>query len=125
MRTRTFRVPFSRVAPEAHELEWGPEDFIVIRPLLAKSPGELAAMHGKLDEASKGTEGTREAILLEILRDAVVQWSLTGEDGEAIPMPKTWAEVDTLPSGLASALFEFLFTFRGDGPDPTTAAQPS
>jgi hypothetical protein len=125
MRVRTFRVPFGRIAPEAHELEWGPEDYVVIRPLLSKSPGELAAMHGRLDEASKGAEGQREKLLLEVLRDAVIEWSLTGEDGKPIPMPTKWAEVDSLPSGLAGALFEFLFTYRGEGPDPTTAAQPS
>lgn len=125
MRIRTFRVPFSRVAPEAHELEWGPEDYVVIRPLLSKSPGDLAIMHGRLDAAAKGKEKSREEVLLDILGECIVEWSLTDASGASIPMPRTWAEVDALPSGLASALFDFIFSYRGDGPDPTTAGTPS
>ena len=127
MRARTFRVPFSRVAPEAVELEWGPEDYIVVRPLLTKSPGELATIHARLAKGAdgEGAETDRQTLLLEVLSSVVIEWHLDGESGP-IPRPVTWADIDALPSGLGGALFDFLFTYRGDGPeDPTTAGAPS
>lgn len=126
MRARTFRVPFSRVAPEAFELEWGPEDYVVVRPLLTKSPGELAAIHARLAEAAKGKAGEaeRQTLLLSVLADVIVEWHLDSDAGP-VPMPTTWAEVDALPSGLGAAIFDFMWTYRGDGPDPTTAGAPS
>ena len=45
-------------------------------------------------------------------------------DGETIPLPTTWAEVDALPSGLGSALFDFIWTYRGDGPDQRALHPP-
>ena len=127
MRARTFRVPFSRVAPEAVELEWGPDDYLVVRPLLSKSPGELAAIHARLNDAAgkKGSETSREAVLIDVLHEVVVEWHLEGPDGSQVPMPETWAEMDTLPSGIAAELFEFIFTYRGDTPHPSDAGTPS
>ena len=127
MRARTFRVPFSRVAPDATELEWGPDDYLVIRPLLAKSPGELAGIRTRLSETAgvKAKEAERQALLLDVLADVVVEWSLRGPEGETITMPTTWAEVDALPTGLGGALFDFIWTYRGEGPDPTPAGAPS
>jgi len=125
VRARTFRVPFAKVAPEALELEWGPDDYLVIRPLLAKSPGELAGIRTRMSETAEGNEADRQALLLDVLSDVIVEWSLRGPDGETIPLPTTWAEVDALPSGLGSALFDFIWTYRGDGPDPTPAGAPS
>lgn len=126
MRARTFRVPFSRVAPDAVELEWGPDDYVVVRPLLTKSPGELAAIHARLDTVPKGKdgEGERQAFLLDVLREVVVEWHLDSDAGP-VPLPSTWADIDALPSGLGAALFDFVWTYRGDGPDPTTAGAPS
>lgn len=127
MRARTFRVPFARVAPQAIELEWGPDDYLVIRPLLTRSPADVNAIYARMNAASagEGSEDDRQALLLEVLHDVVVEWSLRDADGGTIPMPSTWAEVDALPSGLGVGLFDFIFTYRGDGPDPTTAGTPS
>lgn len=126
MRARTFRVGFARVAPDAVELEWGPDDYLVVRPLLTRSPAYLAALEARLSEEAtgKGADADRQKLLLGTLADVVVEWSLTGEDGP-IALPGTWADIEALPAGLASALFDFVFTYRGDGPDPTTAGAPS
>lgn len=124
MRARTFRVPFSRVAPDAVELEWGPDDYVVVRPLATKSPGELAAIHARLGETADKPEEERQAFLLDVLREVVIEWHLSTDDG-LVPMPVTWADIDALPSGLGAALFDFMWTYRGDGPDPTTAGAPS
>lgn len=126
MRARTFRVPFSRVAPDLQYLEWGPEDYIVVRPLFTKSPGELAVIQARAVAAAEEGEGSsaQQSLALEVLRELVLEWHLATDDGP-VPMPTTWADVDALPSGLGAALFEFMWTYRGDGPDPTTAGAPS
>jgi hypothetical protein len=127
VRARTFRVPFSKVAPDAVELEWGPEDYLVVRPLRSMAAGEYNALLAGFRDPAKETASDAENadFLLGILRTTVLEWHLTGEDGEAIAMPATWADVDALPVGLGAELFTFLFTYTGDTPDPTTAGAPS
>lgn len=120
MRARTFRVPFGRVAPDAIELEWGPDDYVIIRPLLTKSPADLAVIFARLAD-----EEDAKVVAIEILDECIVEWSLMGEDGRAIPKPATWDDIDALPSGLGGALVNFLYRYRGEAPDPTTAGQPS
>ena len=130
MRARTFRVPFSRVAPEAVELEWGPDDYVVIRPLLTRSAADAFALQAKFDKVSGMTgqkgEDARRALILEVIDELVVEWSLTDGEGRTIPKPATAEAFLALPSGLAGALFGFLMSFRGDEDGhPTTAGSPS
>jgi hypothetical protein len=119
MRARTFRVPFSRVAPDAVELEWGPDDYMVVRPLLTRSAAEAIALQAKLDSVSalpRDAAGQKagRALILEVIGESVTEWSLTDADGRAIPLPRTDAEYLALPSGLVQAIFGFLMSYRGE-----------
>lgn len=118
MRARTFRVPFSRVAPDAVELEWGPDDYLVVRPLLTRSAADAFILQERFDRTAKLTgpkgEDARRALILEVIDELVVEWSLTDGDGRTITKPRTAAEFLALPSGLAGSLFGFLMSYRGD-----------
>jgi hypothetical protein len=127
MRARTFRVPFARVAPEATELEWGPDDYIVVRPLLTRSAADAFAIQTSLAEVEKltGTKGedARRAFIVHIIDELIVEWSLTDGEGRSIPKPTTAEAFLALPSGLAGSLFGFLMGYRGDETaNPTIAA---
>lgn len=126
MRARTFRVPFARVAPEATELEWGESDYVVVRPLLTRSASDAFALQAKFDKVASmgGTKGeeARRALILEVIDELIVEWSLTDGEGRTIAKPKTSEEFLALPSGLAGSLFGFLMSYRGDETaNPTTA----
>ena len=118
MRARTFRVPFSRVAPDAVELEWGPDDYVVIRPLLTRSAADAFALQARFDKVASMTgekgEAARRALIIEVIDELVVEWSLTDGEGRTIPKPATAEAFLALPSGLAGSLFGFLMSFRGD-----------
>ena len=127
MRARTFRVPFSEVAPEATELEWGESDYIVVRPLLTRSASDAFAIQARLTEVEtltgKKGEDARRAFIVSIIDELIVEWSLTDGEGRSVPKPTTAEAFLALPSGLAAALFGFLMGYRGDGTaHPTTAA---
>jgi hypothetical protein len=127
MRARTFRVPFSQVAPEATELEWGPDDYIVVRPLLTRSASDAFAISARLAETETMTgkkgEEARRAFIVSIIDELIVEWSLTDGEGRTVPKPTTAEAFLALPSGLAASLFGFLMGYRGDeAANPTTAA---
>lgn len=137
MRVRTFTVPFARIVGEdAKELEFGPEDYCVVRPLFGlsfsdtKRWGERIAEVEKLGEQARDGELTPEqrtaaeakadSLLLDIMRESIIEWHLGGPDGEPIPMPGTPAALDALPTGLRTRIYPFLSTYRGDDPNPST-----
>ena len=134
MKLRTFTVPFSEVAPDATELEFGPNDILEVRPLFTLPQGEIAQWARRISATEKAAEDALELpvddparvkaeeasdlLICDMIRTAVVSWSLTGPDDKPIDVPKTPADLDALPGGLAGRLYPFLSTFRG--PNPTT-----
>ena len=121
MRVRSFRVPFSRVVPDdAHELEFGPDDYLVIRPLFGMPAARLQEYVVRIGELGEGTDQALiDRLVLDMLTEACQEWSLTGEDGQAISKPVTGEELRALPGALAGNLFAFLSTYRGDAVNPT------
>ena len=128
MRIRTFRVPFAKlVGEDATELEFGPEDFLVVRPIFGLPASQVAELSKRMtalgvDEVAD--EAKADVLLLDLMDSAIVEWHLTGPDGEDIPRPKTGEAVRELPAGLAGAFFAFIATFRGDAANPTTRPLP-
>lgn len=127
MQLRTFRVPFSRVVgEEATELEFGPEDYLVVRPLFGSSKTALAEW-GERYKAATEAEGSDAADLsdqltLDIIGATVTEWHLDGPDGP-ISKPGTAKALNALPGALAGSLLTFLSGYRGEGPtNPTTSS---
>lgn len=119
MRIRSFRVPFSKVVPEdAHEIEFGPDDYMVVRPLFALPANEIAELAERMTAADSDEKA--EPLIAEILATAVLDWHLADENGVAIPKPKTGEDLRQLPGALAGALYPFLTSYRGDAENPTT-----
>ena len=121
MRVRSFRVPFSRIVPEdAHELEFGPDDYVVIRPVFGLPASRLQEYVSRIGELTVETEpGVVHALVLEMLDEVCNEWSLSDEAGTPIGKPTTSAELQALPGALAGNLFAFLSSYRGDAPNPT------
>ena len=61
----------------------------------------------------------QDALLLDLLDAAIIEWHLAGPDGAAIEKPRTRADLRRLPVAIAGSLFPFLADFRGH---PTTRA---
>lgn len=134
MKLRTFTVPFTDVAPDAQELEFGPSDVLTVRPLFSLPQGQIAEWAERIRQTETAAEAAIELpvddpvrvkaeeasdlLILDMIRTAVVSWSLTGPDDKPIDVPKTPADLDALPGGLAGRLYPFLSVFRG--PNPTT-----
>lgn len=134
MRVRSFRVQFSRVVPDdATEVEYGPDDHMVVRPLFGLPSGvaqqwarrlsevRVAAVEAEAssDQATVDAAGeTVDSLILDLLSSLVDGWRLDGPDGP-IPKPATVADLDALPLALRNALFGFFVGYRGDAPDPT------
>ena len=126
MRVRTFTVPFAKIVGEdAHELEFGPDDHLVIRPLFGLSKAEIGAWADRIGEVEKLDATTPEAneaadrLIVDLLADAVTGWRLDGPDGP-IEKPTTPTALNALPGAIAGSLYRFLTTYRGEGPNPTT-----
>ena len=144
MQPRTATVPFADILGEsANEIDFGPDDFAVVRPLYshpgvkirdlldrinalgrapAIPPDSSPEERQRLEDAhavAQEEEGDR--ILLDMLDLCIVTWSLY-EDGVAVPMPRTPDALNRLPSALRGALYVFLMSFRGKGPNPTKPA---
>ena len=137
MRSRTFPVQFSEVlGADAHELEFGPDDHMVVRPLFTMpreaSAGLSARMAdvGRMAEAAANlpagdperiaAESALDQLVADIVDLAVVEWHLTAEDGTPIPKPSTPDALNALPTGLAAGLYPFLTAFRGRDPNRTS-----
>ena len=133
MQVRTFTVPFPKiVGDEAHELEFGPDDYVVVRPLFGLSQTEVeswadrireveALADAAVDDATQRAkaEDAADQLVLDLLNRAVVKWSLTGPEGP-IEKPGTTDALNALPSAVMRGLFPFLTKYRGEGPNPTT-----
>ena len=134
MRVRTFTVPFAKVAAEATELEFGPDDYLVVRPLFGLPREEQAAYAERIravedaaeaakdlprsDKTRKAAEDAADALIVDIIRTGCLEWHLDGPDGP-IEMPGTPQALNALPGGLAAALYPFLTRYRGEDPNPT------
>ena len=135
MRIRTFTVPFAKVAPDATEIEFGPDDYLVVRPLFGLPREQQAAIWKRISEVETLAEAAKDAppddgdrlateekgelLILDMLRTACTEWHLEGPDGP-IPIPGTPEALNALPGGLAAGLYPFLTRYRGEDPNPTT-----
>lgn len=121
MRAKTFTVPFSKiVGEEATELEFGPDDYLVVRPIFSMSAEVLRGWIARINEIEPDApQEVGDQIILDLLDVTCEKWSLTGSDGP-IPQPKTQEALLALPGAIAGSLFGFLTTYRGEGPNPTT-----
>lgn len=134
MRVRTFTVPFAKVASEATELEFGSDDYLVVRPLFGLPREEAAAIGDRIKQVEDLAEGAQglpttdpvrqkadeasDELILDVIRTACVEWHLEGPDGP-IEIPGTRKALNSLPGGLAAALYPFLTRYRGEDPNPT------
>lgn len=130
MRVKTFKVPFSRIAPEdATELEFGADDYCMVRPLFGMPASALQSYQERIaaitsdDVTSDGEVARRrklsDDLLMDMLNEAIIEWHLSDDSGP-IPKPSTPEEVLNLPGALAGNLFNFLSNYRGGDPNPTT-----
>ena len=138
MRIRSFRVPFSRVVPnDAHEVEYGPGDYMVVRPLFGLPAGEaqewaerIADVRRRALEASDSDDPKKvekagdalDALVVAMIDALVVEWNLEAPDGSRIAKPEKPADLAVLPLALRHGLFPFMQSYRGDAPDPTTSS---
>ena len=133
MRIRSFRVPFSQILDdESHELEFGPDDYLVVRPVFALSAEALQAIQERMaaigeaaasDDPDKVKQAERlsDKLYEDVVKATVLEWRLADENGVSIDKPATRAALRKLPGPLAGGLYNFLITYRGDdGPNPTT-----
>lgn len=128
MRVRTFVVPFAKiVGDDAHELEFGPDDHVVVRPLFGLSKAEIETWRDRIAEVEKlGTakapsaEAAADQLILDLLASSVIEWQLDGPDGP-IPKPTTPAALNALPGAITGSVYRFLTTYRGEAAtNPTT-----
>lgn len=136
MRARSFRVPFSKVVgDDATEVEYGPDDCMVVRPLFGLPSGEAQQWANRIaavrraavdaqasdDQAEVDAAGNEvDRLVLDLLGALVTDWRLAGPDGPLL-RPTSPADLDALPFALRNGLFGFFTTYRGDGPNPTTS----
>ena len=129
MRVRTFVVPFSKIVGEdAHELDFGPDDHVIVRPLFGLSKAELEEWGERIKvvetlgnaEDKKAAEAAADQLILDLLAVAVTEWVLEGPDG-AIAKPTTPEAFKALPGAITGSLYRFLTTYRGEAAtNPTT-----
>ena len=121
MRAKTFTVPFSKVVgDEATELEFGPDDYLVVRPVFGLSALDLRGWVDRINAIDGTNQAAADQLVIDMLDVTCQEWHLTGPDDKPIPQPKTAAALLNLPGALAGSLFSFLSSYRGDGPNPTT-----
>ena len=135
MRIRTFTVPFAKVAPDATEIEFGPDDYLVVRPLFGLPREQQAAFGDRIRRVTQMAEQAEnlprsdpqrleaeteaDLLILDVIRVGCIEWHLEGPDGP-IPIPGTPEALNALPGGLAAGLYPFLTRYRGEDPNPTT-----
>lgn len=130
MKARTFTVPFAKVVgDDATELEFGPDDYLVVRPIFSMSAIDIRTRMERIETFEDRANSTakrskaqsdvlnREAgeLILSLMDDAIVDWHLDGEDGP-IERPRTVEALDALPGAIRGSLYAFLCNYRGDGP---------
>ena len=127
MRVRTFTVPFAEIVGEdAHELDFGPEDRVVVRPLFGLSKAAIEAWAARIAEVEKAgtdkTEGAEEMadrLIIDLLSEGVIEWHLEGPEGP-IGKPGTPEALNALPGAIAGSLYRFLTSYRGEAPGNPT-----
>jgi hypothetical protein len=135
VKARSFKVPFSKVVgDDATEVEYGPDDCMVVRPLFGLPSGRAQEWARRIagvrrdareaaasdDEAAKEAAGDAvDQLVLDLVAEQVDDWRLVGPDGPLLK-PATPADLGALPFALRGALFGFFENYRGDGPNPTT-----
>ena len=138
MKARTFTVPFSKVVgDDATELEFGPDDHLVVRPLFSLSAVEVRAVQRRIEDFEAKPAKAQEIedlakrqdaldalnteageLILSLMDIAVRGWSLEGESGP-IPRPTTVEALDDLPAAVRGGLYGWLVNYRGEDPHPT------
>ena len=121
MRVRTFVVPFAKiVGDDAHELEFGPDDHLIVRPLFGLSKSDIEAWSERIKAVEEaGTaekpeaEGLADQLVLDLLAAAIIEWQLDGPEGP-IQKPTTPDALNALPGAIAGSLYRFLTTYRGE-----------
>ena len=129
MQLRTFRVPFAQVVGEAAtELDFGPDDYLVVRPIFGVSKTELERWTSRFSEIAdvvavdeKRAAKLSDKLVLDLLGAVVLEWHLAGPEG-IIPQPGTVEALNALPGAIAGSLFGFLAGYRGEAPNPTTSS---
>jgi hypothetical protein len=121
---QTHAIPFHRAIPDALELEFGPNDFLRVRPLRSFPKHITRDFFDRLkdvDETSEEGQEFAQQLVIDLLDLVVLEWSLEGPEGQ-IPMPRTPEALLALPDALSSGLFKFLIYYRGlnDAENPTT-----
>jgi hypothetical protein len=127
MRVRTFTVPFAKIVGEdAHELDFGPEDRVVVRPLFGLSKADIEAWAARIaaveDAGKEEAEGAGELadrLIIDLLSEAVIEWHLEGPEGP-IGKPGTPEALNALPGAVAGSLYRFLTSYRGEAPGNPT-----
>lgn len=140
MRAKVFTVPFAKVVgEEATELEFGPEDYLVVRPIFGMSAIDIRTTQARIEtfeakpvEAQKIADPKKRKaeldklnveageLILSLMDLAVIDWKLAGEAGP-IERPHTVEALDALPGAIRGGLYGFLVNYRGDtdGANPT------
>ncbi len=127
MRVRTFTVPFAKIVGEdAHELDFGSEDRLVVRPLFGLSKADIEAWGARIAEVEKagtdkaeGAEEMADRLIIDLLSAAVIEWHLEGPEGP-IGKPGTPEALNALPGAIAGSLYRFLTSYRGEAPGNPT-----
>ena len=127
MRVRSFTVPFAKIVGEdAHELEFGPDDRVVVRPLFGLSKTEIETWGARIAAVEKaGTDEADDALeladrlIVDLLTASLTEWHLDGPDGP-IEKPGTPEALNALPGAIAGSLYRFLTTYRGEAPGNPT-----
>jgi len=127
MRVRTFTVPFAKIVGEdAHELDFGPEDRVVVRPLFGLSKAAIEAWAARIDGVEKagtdkaeGAEEMADRLIIDLLSEGVIEWHLEGPEGP-IGKPGTPEALNALPGAIAGSLYRFLTSYRGEAPGNPT-----
>ena len=120
MRAKTFTVPFAKVVgDEATELEFGPDDYLVVRPIFSMPAADLRGWIERINDLDPESDASvGDQLVLDLMAETVLEWPLAGPDGE-IPQPRTAAALLALPGAVAGSLFGFLSSYRGEGTNPT------
>ena len=139
MKARTFTVPFEKVVgDDATELEFGPDDYLVVRPIFSMSALDIRSTQTRIEafeakpaEAQKITDPKKRQaemdklnteageLILSLMDLAVIDWKLEAESGP-IDRPRTVEALDNLPGAIRGSLYSFLCNYRGEDPNPTT-----
>jgi len=121
MRAKTFTVPFAKIVGEdATELEFGPDDYLVVRPIFSMSAEVLRGWVKRMNNIDESVdEEVSDQLVIDLLDATCQEWHLTGPDDKPITQPKTRKALLNLPGAVAGSLFGFLSGYRGDGANPT------